>query len=155
MSRTLVVYYSLFGQTECLAREIAAQTGGTLRQLVPERSYSFDYNTAAKEVRAQITRGYCPILAAGNESIDAFDTVWIGSPNWFKTFAPPVLTFLTAHSFAGKTVVPFCTHGGGGFGSMLQDAERACPGVYVVPGVAVNGDDAAARVAQRLAQLQW
>ncbi|MBP7105480.1 MAG: hypothetical protein KBA83_10180, partial [Fermentimonas sp.] len=40
----------------------------------------------------------------------------IGSPNWFKTLAPPVMSFLKRHNFAGKTVIPFCTHGGGGFG---------------------------------------
>jgi flavodoxin len=50
MNNSLIVYYSLFQNTKDLALEIAKQTGGTLRELIPERNYSFDYNTAAKEV---------------------------------------------------------------------------------------------------------
>jgi flavodoxin len=29
---------------------------------------------------------------------------------------PPVLSFMRAHDFSGKNVIPFCTHDGGGFG---------------------------------------
>jgi len=36
----------IFITTESLALEIAVQTGGDLRELVPEKNYSFDYNTA-------------------------------------------------------------------------------------------------------------
>ena len=62
MNNTLIVYYSLFQNTKNLALEIAKQTGGTLRELIPDKNYSFDYNTAAKEVRNEIFRGFCPKL---------------------------------------------------------------------------------------------
>lgn len=45
-----------------LALKIASQTCGTLRELIPERSYSFDYNTTVKEARNEISRGFCPRL---------------------------------------------------------------------------------------------
>lgn len=47
MNKTLIVYYPLFQNTKNLALEIAKQTGGTLRELILEKNYSFDYNTAA------------------------------------------------------------------------------------------------------------
>ena len=50
MNNILIVYYSLFHNTANLALEIAVQTGGTLRELIPDTNYSFEYNTAAKEV---------------------------------------------------------------------------------------------------------
>jgi len=139
MSNTLIVYYSLFKSTESLALEIAAQTGGDLRELVPEKNYSFDYNTAAKEVRNQISRGFCPKLISGNEPIDDYKTIFIGSPNWFKTIAPPVLSFLRSHDFTGKTIIPFCTHGGGGFGQIEKDIAKECPHSTILPGIAVYG----------------
>ncbi|MDU7147413.1 MAG: flavodoxin [Clostridium sp.] len=139
MNNILTVYYSLFGNTENLALEIAIQTDCTLRELIPDKNYSFDYNTASKEVRNQISRGFCPKLISGNESIEDYQTIFIGSPNWFKTFAPPVLAFLRAHDFTGKTVIPFCTHGGGGFGKMEIDIARECTKSIVLPGFAVNG----------------
>jgi flavodoxin len=146
MNNTLIVYYSLFENTKNLALEIARQTGGMLRELVSSKNYSFDYNTAAKEVRNEIMRGYCPALVSGNEPIDDYGTIFIGTPNWFKTVAPPVLSFLRKHDFAGKTVIPFCTHGGGGFGQIEQDIAKECSKSIILPGIAVNGKVASEEV---------
>jgi flavodoxin len=139
MNNILIIYYSLFQNTKYFALEIAKQTGGTVRELVPQKNYSFDYNTAAKEVRNQISRGFCPELISGNESIDDFQTIFIGTPNWFKTVAPPVMSFLKKHDFTGKVVIPFCTHGGGGFCQIENDIAKACPKSTMLSGIAVNG----------------
>jgi flavodoxin len=139
MNNILVVYYSLFKSTEDLALEIALQTGGTLRELIPDKNYSFNYNTAAKEVRNQISRGFCPKLISGNEPIDDYNTIFIGTPNWFKTLAPPVISFLRQHNFTSKKIIPFCTHGGGGFGQIENDIVKECSSSIILPGIAVNG----------------
>lgn len=139
MENTLVAYYSLFHNTKHVALEIAKQTGAALREIIPDKNYSFDYNTAAKEVRNQIARGFCPKLISGNESIDNYQIIFIGTPNWFKTMAPPVISFLQQHDFTGKIVIPFCTHGGGGFGQIENDIAKACPNSKILPGIAVNG----------------
>ncbi len=139
MNNTLIVYYSLFQNTANLALEIAIQTNGTIRELIPDKNYSFDYNTACKEVRNQISRGFCPKLVSGNESIDDYETIFIGTPNWFKTLAPPVMSFLRQHNFEGKTVIPFCTHGGGGFGQIENHIAKECSKSIILPGIAVNG----------------
>jgi flavodoxin len=138
MNNTLIVYFSLFQNTANLALEIAIQTGGTLRELIPDKNYSFDYNTAAKEARSEISRGFCPKLISGNESIEDYQTIFIGSPNWFKTFAPPVMSFLRQHDFTGKTIIPFCTHGGGGFGQIENDMAKECPKAIFLPGIDAN-----------------
>lgn len=140
MNKTLIVYYSLFGNTEELAFEIAEQTDGTLRELIPEENYSFEYNTAVKEVRNQISRGFCPKLISGNESIDDYETIFIGSPNWLKTMAPPVLSFLRSHDFMGKKIIPFCTHGGGGFGRITDEITEECPKSKILTGIASSGN---------------
>lgn len=139
MRKTLIVFYSFSKNTEQLALEIATLTDGELRELVPAKPYSFEYNTAAKEARGEIARGYCPPLLSGLEPIDAYDTVFIGSPNWFKSIAPPVLSFLRKHDFTDKTVIPFCTHGGGGLGEIEQAIQRECAGATVLEGFASDG----------------
>ena len=139
MNSTLIVYYSLFQNTKNLALEIAKHTGGTIIELIPDKNYSFDYNTAAKEVRNQIARGFCPKLISGNQSIDDYQTIFIGTPNWFKTLAPPVMSFLKQHDFTGKTVIPFCTHGGGGFCQIEDDIAKECSKSTILPGIAING----------------
>lgn len=139
MDNVLVVYYSLFGTTKELALEIQKQTNGSIRELVPEDNYSFNYNTASKEVRNQINRGYCPRLTLGNEPIDDYEIIFIGSPNWFKTLAPPVMSFIQQNDFTGKIIIPFCTHGGGGFGKIENDIASKCPKSEILPGLALNG----------------
>jgi len=123
--KSLIVYYSYSGITRRLAEDIALITDAELLELKPQDPYSFSYNTAVKEVRAQIEKGVCPALMQYDTDIADFDTVFIGSPNWLKTFAPPVL--------------PFCTHGGGGFGNMIEEYKRECGTSRVIPGLAVKG----------------
>ncbi len=137
--KSLIVYYSYSGITRRLAEDIALITDGELLELKPQDPYSFSYNTAVKEVRAQIEKGICPILIPSDVHIGDFDTVFIGSPNWLKTFAPPVLSFLRATDLSGKTVIPFCTHGGGGFGNMIEEYQRECGTSRMMPGLAVKG----------------
>ena len=124
--KPLIVYYSYSGITRRLAEDIALITDGNLRELKPQKSYSFSYNTAVKEARAEIEKGYCPPLLQGAEPIEDTDVIFVGSPNWLKTFAPPVLSFLRSVDLSGKTIIPFCTHGGGGFGRMIEDYKRKC-----------------------------
>lgn len=75
-------------------------------------------------------------MEEGNNDIDA-EVVFIGSPNWLATFAPPVLTFLRSADLQGKTIIPFCTHGGGGFGRMMEDYRKECQGSTVKEGIAL------------------
>ena len=136
----LVVYYSYSGITRRLAEDIALITDGDLRELKPEKPYSFSYNTAVKEVREEIEKGYCPPLIQGAEAVENSELVFIGSPNWLKTFAPPVLSFLRAVDLSGKTIIPFCTHGGGGFGRMIEEYKKECKNSIIRDGIALKGD---------------
>ena len=138
--RPLVVYYSYSGITRRLAEDIALITDGELRELKLQKPYSFSYNTAVKEVREEIEKGYCPHLTEGAEAIENAEVIFIGSPNWLKTFAPPVLSFLRTVDLSEKTIIPFCTHGGGGFGRMIEDYKKECGNSTIKDGIALKGD---------------
>ena len=56
-----------------------------------------------------------------------YDVIVVGTPTWWYTMAPAVLTFLTAHDWKGKTVIPFQTHGGWP-GHVIRDMKAACKG---------------------------
>lgn len=140
MSKILVVYYSYSNTTKDLAEDIAIITDGDIRELIPEKPYSFTYNGATKEARNEIERGYCPKLLSGNEPVNGYESIFIGTPNWFKSFAPPVLSFLRSVDLKEKTIIPFCTHGGGGFGNIEINISKECPGSKLLPGFAAAGD---------------
>jgi flavodoxin len=50
-----------------------------------------------------------------------------------------VATFLEAHDWTGKTVIPFTTHEGSGFGSILRDLKAAIPSATVKKGLSIQG----------------
>ena len=58
----LIVYYSYSGITRRLAEDIALITDGDLRELKPQKPYSFSHNTDVKEIREEMEKGYCPTL---------------------------------------------------------------------------------------------
>jgi flavodoxin len=64
----------------------------------------------------ELDSGYKPALKTKINNIKSYDIVFIGYPIWWGTFAAPVKTFLSEYDFSGKTIVPFCTHGGSGPG---------------------------------------
>lgn len=41
-------------------------------------------------------------------------------------------TFLEQYNFSGKTLIPFCTHGGSGFSRTIQTIQDKQPGATVI-----------------------
>lgn len=138
--KLLIAYYSYSGITKRLAEDIALVTDGELRELKPQKPYSFSHNTAVKEARYEIENKHCPPLIEGAEPVGEAEVIFIGSPNWLKSFSPPVLTFLKTVDLSGKILIPFCTHGGGGFGRMMEDYKNECNNSIIKEGLALKGD---------------
>ncbi len=140
----LVAYYSHSSNTRGIAELIQRETGGTLFEIQPEVAYPTAYNTVVEQAKREIQAGFRPPLRAGLDQLQSYDTILIGTPNWWSTIAPPVATFLAGQDLAGKTVAPFCTHGGGGAGHIARDVAALCPGATVLPVLAVRGGAAPA-----------
>lgn len=156
--QNLIVYYtySPSGNTRRIAELIRQEVGGTIHEIEPEAPYPRSYDATVDQAKAEIQSGYKPALKSALDSVKAYDTVFVGSPNWWSTIAPPVATFLSEHDLSGKTVVPFCTHGGGGLGRIGSDIATLCPQSTVLSCFGVYGSggvDAQARVSAWLSQI--
>lgn len=123
MNKILIAYFSYQGHTRRLAEQIQKATGGTLFEIKPAAAYSSDYDTCEAQAKKETRDGYQPALAEDCDIVP-YNTVLLGTPNWFNTMAPPVATFLASHDFAGKTIIPFCTNGGGGIGHIVRDVKK-------------------------------
>ena len=123
----LIVYFSHSGNTRRIAELIQNATGGTLFEIEPVLPYPADYNKVTEKARKEIREGFHPPLKNADLPLELYDTVIIGTPNWWSTIAPPIASFLTSHDVAGKKIAPFCTHGGGGGGRIVKDIEKKCP----------------------------
>ncbi|MBN1648631.1 MAG: flavodoxin, partial [Spirochaetales bacterium] len=98
----LIAWYSWSGNTEKLAGFIRKATGGTLHRIVPVKPYPRSYNEAVDQAKSETESGFHPELESYLPDIAAWDTIFIGSPLWWYTIAPPVASFLSSYSFAGK-----------------------------------------------------
>lgn len=138
--KAVIVYFSHSGNTRALARQIQEQAGGDLVELQPVEPYPKDYNAVVQQAKKELNSGFKPTLKTSVDNLESYDTIFAGSPNWCNTIAPPLQSFLSANDFSGKTVLPFITHGGGGFGRSFADIATLCPGTNVLEGLAVYGE---------------
>lgn len=136
----LIAYYSRSGNTRKIAELIHDEVGGTIFEIQPEEPYPADYDLALAQAKKEIQARYRPALKSKIEGIEAYDTIIIGSPNWWSTIAPPVAAFLSEYDLSGKTIVPFCTHGGGGQANVLKGIAGLCSGSTVLTGFDIYGD---------------
>ena len=59
----------------------------------------------------EVDEGFQPEIKPLSVNVADYDVVAIGTPTWWYTMAPAVLTFLNANDWSQKTVIPFMTHG--------------------------------------------
>ena len=157
MSKVLTAYYSRKGEnyfggsirsiskgnTERVAEFIQKAVGGDLFEIDTVREYAKDYHECTNEAMAEKRAGARPQLKRLPESIDDFDVIFLGYPNWWSTCPMAVFTFLEAFDFSGKTIIPFCTNEGSGMGSSEGDIREVCPQAEVKKGLSIRGSDAA------------
>ena len=131
------------GNTERVAEFVQKAVGGDLFEIKPVREYSASYMTCIKEAQAEQRGNERPAVKAIPESLEGYDTIFIGYPNWWGTMPMFMFTVLDAFDWTGKTIVPFCTNEGSGLGSSERDIKASCPGATVKPGLSIHGGSSA------------
>ena len=127
------------GNTETAAEILQKLTGADLFQIVPARAYPKDYRECTALAKEEQKRDARPKILNWPASLDRYDTVYLGYPNYWGTMPMTVFTFLEQRDFTGKTIRPFCTHEGSGLGSSLADIKKLCRGAKVEEGLAIRG----------------
>ena len=127
------------GNTEKVAKVIAAMTGGVLFRIEQSEPYSDDYRTCTEQAKKDLQHHARPALAALPENIEDYDEIYLGYPNYWGTMPMAVYTFLEHCDFTGKTIYPFCTHEGSGLSGTVNDIRKAAKGASVSKGLAVCG----------------
>lgn len=125
--RVLIAYYSWGGTTRHAAEEIQRCTGGSLLEIKPVTPYPTDYDECVQRAKEDIKAGVQPELIPANTDVAMYDVIFIGSPNWWSTIAPPVTAFLAQNDLSGKKVAFFQTHGGGGMANCERHARALMP----------------------------
>lgn len=136
---TLVAYFSWSGNTEQMAQMIQAETDGDLFEIEPATPYTDDYNTLLDVAQQEQADNARPELASQVENWESYDVVFVGYPDWWSDAPMLIYSFLEAYDWEGKTLVPFCTSGGSGFGRSLDKLPDSAPDATIVEGLHVSG----------------
>lgn len=120
------------GNTEFIAMEIQKNLGGDLFAIETVQEYpgshepllDFAYNEKSDNAR--------PELSTHIESLEGYDYIFIGYPNWNADLPMPLYTFFDEYDFSGKTIIPFVTHGGSGFSGTIRTIQSLEPDAAVI-----------------------
>lgn len=113
-SKSLVVFYSQTGSTKKVADVFQKARNADVFEIKIATPYPSTYDSTVAAVRVQRESKQWPALANPKADLAKYDTVFLGYPIMFGTFAPPIYSFLDSNDLSGKVVVPFCTYGSGG-----------------------------------------
>ena len=131
MKRVLTVYYSWSnGNTERIAKMLQKEIGGDIVRIDTITPYEGSYDDVVNQGQEEVQRGYEPEIKPLGVNISDYDVIAVGTPTWWYTMAPAVLTFLHTESFADKTVIPFMTNAGWP-GNVIKDMKTACKGADI------------------------
>lgn len=126
--KTLVAYYSLSqGNTRRIAEMAAQYLNADLAEIETIIPYTGSYDDIVDQGKREIDSGFMPEIRPLKYDLSGYKRILLGTPTWWYTMAPAVLTFCKTHDFKGKIVVPFQTHGGWK-GHTLQDIKENCVG---------------------------
>ncbi len=74
--------------------------------------YPTDYQTTVNQGQREVTKGYQPEIKPLNVNVQDYEVIAVGTPTWWYTMAPAVLSFLNSQNWSNKVVIPFMTNGG-------------------------------------------
>lgn len=141
--KVAVVYYSWSGNTRFAAETVAKKAAAGLFEIKAAKPYSADFKTCCDEAKPECYgKKLRPIAPVAGLDLANYEVIFVGTPNWWGTMAPPVRTWLTQNAAAlkGKTVCLFQTHGGGGMQRVGKEFAELLPNATVLPPKAFPGD---------------
>ena len=142
------------GNTMIVAKIIAEYLGADLFEIRTAKPYPANYRATTNQAKKEQNTNARPELAE-DKDISEYDTIFFGYPNWWGDLPMVIHTFIEAHDFSGKTIIPFCTHEGGGF-TGERTLSRKLTGVTMLKGFSIRGTTAQnSREKTRQSVISW
>ena len=142
--KVLIAYFSQTGNTDGFAKIIQDMSGADIFRIERKEPYSASSNAqilyaeALTEQRENAVPDLKAYLEDAGLNIDDYDTILFGYCNWWASIPAPVRSFLMHYDMSGKTIIPFCSMGGGRFGQTISAVAKLCPSSTIKKGLDVT-----------------
>lgn len=130
----------VMGNTQYIAVIISEATGSDLFEIKTVHTYPGSHKALIDAAKVEIDNNARPKLATHIKNLKDYDVVFVGFPNWWYDMPMPLYSFFDEYDFGGKTVIPFCTHGGSRFSGAIKTIRELEPKATVLDGYAIARD---------------
>lgn len=128
MKKLLIVYYSYTnGNTENIAKRLAKELNGDIRKIELVNDYKGTHEEVVDQGLKETKSGFKPEIKELDVNIKDYDVIILGTPTWWYTMSPAMLSFISNNDFKDKTVIPFMTNAGWP-GTVIKDISNKCNG---------------------------
>lgn len=134
--KTIIVYYSLEGNTDYMAKRIAEAIGADLLRLDTKKAYP------SKGFRKILVGGRSAVMAQTPALVpyafdgDAYGRVIFGFPVWAGNVTPPLRTFIQENDLGAKRIAAFACQSGSGAETAFEKLKE-CLGIEAFEAEAV------------------
>ncbi len=146
-ARELVAYFSAQGHTLAIAEEIARVRNADILRIEAANPYATNPYDDSDRIQNEAYDDLRPEVAnlPDAETMEQYDTIFVGSPIWWHQPTMVVCTFLESYDLSGKTIIPFFTYGATTYlNESMQKIYRVTPNSIHIPATLpedLNPDD--------------
>ena len=145
-----VVFYSLSGNTQAAAKEIAEGIGADLIELKLVKPFPTEKSKQLALGGMQAMFGMKPAIQELSKNIKEYDVLILGTPIWAGTIAAPVHSFLNKYKVLDKIVAVFTFSGGGDNKRCIAKLSKRLPRLKVEVALANRDSDLAIHNADKI-----
>lgn len=125
--KSAIVFYSMEGNTRTIANQIAKTVNGDLFEITSKKQLPTKglakYFWGGKSVMFN----EIPEIEVALIDFSQYDVIYIGTPIWVSTMAPPLRAWCERNKIENKKIALFCTHGGGKFVKYVEAMKKYYP----------------------------
>lgn len=125
--KTLIVFYSLEGNTKFIAQGLSKAINADILELSPIKKYADSgfkkYFWGGKSVFFKEK----PEIEDIKIDVNSYDNIIIGTPIWAGSYAPPINTFLDLFKLENKNIALLACHAGGGATKFYKNVKKDVP----------------------------
>lgn len=138
MSKKLVAYFSASGITKKAAEKLAKEQAADLFEIRPVQPYTdadLNWNNSQSRSSVEMKDSSSRVeIAVRVPDMAGYDEIFLGFPIWWGVAPHIINSFLEDYDLTGKTIMPFATSGGSGYGRSNEELKPSAPGAVWNPG---------------------
>lgn len=124
--KAIIVYYSLDGNVDDTAENIAEILAADTLRLEPQKEYPTGKVSKFFWGGKSVMFGEKPKLKPYSVNLEEYDTIILGTPVWAGSFVPPLRTFIQESKLDGKKIALFACSSSGNANGCFQKLKKEC-----------------------------